>query len=79
LKEIYNQFDKATIQSYSTIATRIREKSFCKFEGASFKIEDKYVKFEQISIAKIEANKVYLEEEYFNVRKLISEQLRRFD
>ena len=51
LKEVYVKFDRASIQSYSTIAKRINKQGFYRAHNCKFFIKPYMKNFNQIVIA----------------------------
>jgi hypothetical protein len=78
LKEVYKQFDDKTVHSYSTVANRIKEEGYYSTIKSKFLIDEKMVKFHQIRIERVLANKVYNNFNYINLNQLIAQRLSDF-
>tara|TARA_R110002126_G_scaffold274766_1_gene419972 strand:+ start:6276 stop:6614 length:339 start_codon:yes stop_codon:yes gene_type:complete len=78
LKEVYTQFDRKTVQSYSSIANKIKETSYYICYNPSYLINGNIVKFEQVRIERVVVNKVYSKYKYLDINPLISQELSDF-
>lgn len=78
LKEVYTQFDRKTVQSYSSIANKMKETSYYISYNPSYLINGNMVKFEQVRIERIIVNKVYSKCKYLDINPLISQELSDF-
>lgn len=78
LKEIYDQFERKTVKSYSTIANKINEDNQYITYDSSFLIDGKMMKFQQIRIERVLANKVYNKYKYVNINPLIAQEFSDF-
>ena len=78
LKEVYTQFDRKTVQSYSSIANKIKETSYYICYNPSYLINGNVVKFEQVRIERVIVNKVYSKYKYLDINPLISQELSDF-
>jgi len=78
LKEVYSQFDRKSIKSYSTVANNIKESNQCYIRNSKFSIDKKLIRFQQIKIELIQVNKIYSSSKYVNINQLISQELSDF-
>ena len=78
LKEVYSQFDRKTMNSYSSIAAKIKDTSYHYIYDTQLLIEGKMIKFQQIKIEKVLVNKFYNKFKYVNLNPLISQEFSDF-
>jgi len=78
LKEVYSQFERKTVKSYSSIANKINETNYYITFDSKFLIEEKMMKFQQIRIQRVQVNKVYNNFKYVNISPLIAQELSDF-
>ena len=78
LKEVYSLFERKTVKSYSSIANKINDTNYYISYDSSFLIEEKMMKFQQIRIERVQANKVYNKSKYVNLNPLIAQEFSDF-
>ncbi|MBD3892156.1 hypothetical protein [Olleya marilimosa] len=78
LKEVYSQFERKTVKSYSSIANKINETNHYITYDSKFSIDEKMMKFQQIIIERVQVNKVYSKSKYINLSPLIAQELSDF-
>lgn len=78
LKEVYSQFERKTVKSYSSVANKINETNYFITFDSKFLIEGKMMKFQQIRIQRVQANKVFNYFKYVNISPLIAQEFSDF-
>jgi hypothetical protein len=78
LKEVYSQFDRKTIMSYSSVANRINETNYYITYDSNFLIDEKMMKFQQVRIERVQGNKIYHKSRDVNISPLISQEFSDF-
>jgi hypothetical protein len=78
LKEVYSQFERKTVMSYSSIANKINDTNYYITYDSSFLIDGKMMKFQQIRIERVQVNKVYNKSRNVNISPLISQEFSDF-
>tara|TARA_Y100001001_G_C7875931_1_gene262911 strand:- start:381 stop:719 length:339 start_codon:yes stop_codon:yes gene_type:complete len=79
LKEVYSQFERKSIKSYSSIASKISDSHFYITNDSKFLVDGKMMKFQQIRIERVQVNKVYNQMKYVNISPLIAQQFSDFN
>ena len=79
LKEVYSQFERKTVRSYSSIANKINESNHYIAYDSKFSIDDKMIKFQKIKIERVEVNKVYHKSGSITFSHLIAQELSDFN
>ena len=78
LKEVYSQFERKTVKSYSSIANKINETNYYITYDSKFLIDEKMMKFQQIRIERVQTNEVYNKSKYVNINPLIAQEFSDF-
>ena len=78
LKEVYSQFERKTVISYSSIANKINDTNYYITYDSNFLIDEKMMKFQQIRIERVQANKVYHKSRDVNISPMISQEFSDF-
>lgn len=78
LKEVYNQFERETVKSYSSIANKMNEHKYYITYDSKFLIDEKMMKFQQIRIERVQANEVYNKSKYVNISPIIAQEFSDF-
>ena len=78
LKEVYSQFERKTVISYSSIANKINDVNYYITYDSNFLIDEKMMKFQQIRIERVRANKVYHKSKDVNISPFISQEFSDF-
>ncbi|WP_111710317.1 hypothetical protein [Lutibacter citreus] len=78
LKEVYSQFERKTVKSYSSIANKINKTNHYVTYDSKFSIDEKMLKFQQIIIERVQVNKIYSKYKYVNFSPLIAQELSDF-
>jgi hypothetical protein len=79
LKEVYSQFERKTVKSYSSIANKINGTNHYITYDSKFLIDEKMMEFQQIIIERVQVNKVYSKVKYVNLNPLIAQELSDFE
>jgi hypothetical protein len=59
LKELHSQFEKGSIQSYSTLCSHMKEKGFYTTKNPVIRFKRAVHRFNEITITQIETNRLY--------------------
>lgn len=78
LKELYSQFQRKSIKSYSSVASKINDSNFYITYDSKFLVNGKMMKFQQIRIQRIQVNETYYQMKYVNISPLIAQQFSDF-
>lgn len=71
LKELHSQFEKGSIQSYSTICSHINEKGFYKTKNSVIKFKRTVQRFNEIIITQVETNRLYKKRDYIDLSEIL--------
>ena len=77
LKELYNNFDSDTIQSYSTVASHINQKGFYRIRDGKFRFHDSLDFFNEITITRVLANNIYTKRTVISLTDLLLKEASR--
>jgi hypothetical protein len=78
LKEVYKQFDSKTVQSYSSVATKIKETDYYTANDSRFLIDQEMINFYQIIIKRVKTNTVYSKSKNVYLDSLFAQELSEF-
>lgn len=79
LKELYSRFGGDNLHSYSSISGILQKKGIYNKKNVSI-VNDGYIEyFQEITIRKVEANKVYGFNKYFSLSELLSSEINKVD
>ena len=70
LKEAYSKFERDSVCSYSKLSKVMGEKGFYHFIKPVFEVENESFEFEEVSIYRIETNRIYKNYQLINPLKL---------
>ncbi|TSE03013.1 hypothetical protein [Aquimarina algiphila] len=74
LKELHGQFEKGSIQSYSTICSHMKMKGFYKTKNSVIKFKRVVHKFNEITITQVETNKLYQKGDYIDLSEILKKE-----
>ena len=74
LKEVHGQFEKGSIQSYSTICSHINEKGFYKTKNSVIKFKRTVQRFNEIIITQVETNRLYQKSDYIDLSEILKRE-----
>lgn len=77
LKELYNNFDSDTIQSYSTVASHINKKGIYRVRDGKFRLLDSLEFFNEITITRVLANQIYTKHTLISLTDLLLREANR--
>lgn len=77
LKELYENFDSNTIQSYSTIASHIAKDGFYRIRDGKYRYDDTFERFNEITITRVLANRLYYKETSISLSDLLLKEASR--
>lgn len=77
LKELYNNFDSDTIQSYSTVASHINKDGFYRVRDGKFHFYDSLEFFNEITITRVLANRIYTKRTSISLTDLLLKEASR--
>lgn len=77
LKELYNNFDSDTIQSYSTIASHIQKDGFYRIREGKYLYEKSFKSFNEITITRALVNQMYYKRTSISLSDLILKEANR--
>ncbi len=77
LKELYNNFDSDTIQSYSTVASHINKDGFYRVRDGKFRFSDSLKFFNEITITRVLANRIYTKRTSISLTDLLLKESSR--
>ncbi len=77
LKELYNNFDSETIQSYSTVASHINKDGFYRVKDCKFQFYDSLEFFNEITITRVLANRIYTKKTSISLTDLLLKEASR--
>ena len=79
LKELYNNFQSKTIQSYSTICSHLNKNGYYVSKGSRFWYRQDYEKFNEIIIRAVTTNQLYSSRKYVSLSELLSKEVSSID
>lgn len=74
LKELHGQFEKSSIQSYSTICSHINVKGFYKTKNSVIKFKRTVQRFNEIIITQVETNRLYQKGDYIDLSEILKRE-----
>lgn len=74
LKELHSQFEKGSIQSYSTICSHINEKGFYKTKNSVIKFKRTVQRFNEIIITQVKTNRLYKKRDYIDLSEILKKE-----
>ena len=74
LKELHGQFEKGSIQSYSTVCNHMSGKGFYITKNPVIRFERAIHKFNEITITQVETNRLYQKGDYINLSEILKKE-----
>ncbi|HUX56302.1 MAG TPA: hypothetical protein VMV77_04970 [Bacteroidales bacterium] len=79
IKELYMNFDKSTIQSYSTICSHIKKEKYYITKDSRFLTGRYYERFNEIIIRELVTNQLYKGRKYVSLTELLAKEASNVD
>ena len=74
LKELHSQFEKGSIQSYSTLCSHMKEKGFYTTKNPVIRFKRAVHRFYEITITQIETNRLYQKGDYIDLTEILKRE-----
>ena len=74
LKELHSQFEKGSIQSYSTLCSHMKEKGFYTTKNPVIRFKQAVHRFNEITITQIETNRLYQKGDYIDLTEILKRE-----
>ena len=74
LKELHSQFEKGSIQSYSTLCSHMKEKGFYTTKNPVIRFKLAVHRFNEITITQIETNRLYQKGDYIDLTEILKRE-----
>jgi hypothetical protein len=74
LKELHSQFEKGSIQSYSTLCSHMKEKGFYTTKNPVIRFKRAVHRFNEITITQIETNRLYQKGDYIDLKEILKRE-----
>lgn len=74
LKELHSQFEKGSIQSYSTLCSHMKEKGFYTTKNPVILFKHAVHRFNEITITQIETNRLYQKSDYIDLTEILKRE-----
>jgi len=77
LKELYDNFESETIQSYSTVAAHIQKDGFYRTRESNYRYHRSFERFSEVTITRVLANRVYHKRTPISLSNLLLKEANR--
>tara|TARA_R110002051_G_scaffold216342_1_gene280654 strand:- start:13 stop:384 length:372 start_codon:yes stop_codon:yes gene_type:complete len=74
LKELHSQFEKGSIQSYSTLCSHMKDKGFYMTKNPVIRFKRSVHKFNEITITQVETNRLYQKGDYIDLTEILKRE-----